>query len=65
VAELADATVSNTVEGNLVRVQVPASAPPVSDGRKIPVDVALSPVLLIVAVVVGILVLVGLATRPK
>jgi hypothetical protein len=27
VAELADATVSNTVEGNLVRVQIPASAP--------------------------------------
>ena len=27
VAEQADATVSNTVEGNLVRVQVPASAP--------------------------------------
>jgi uncharacterized membrane protein YphA (DoxX/SURF4 family) len=29
------------------------------------VDIAVSPVLLIVAVVVGILVLVGLATRPK
>jgi hypothetical protein len=27
VAELADATVSNTVGGNLVRVQIPASAP--------------------------------------
>src|SRR6266566_2746156 len=29
VAELADATVSNTVEGNLVRVQIPPSAPPI------------------------------------
>jgi hypothetical protein len=29
------------------------------------VDLAISPVLLIAAVVVGILVLVGLATRPK
>jgi uncharacterized membrane protein YphA (DoxX/SURF4 family) len=29
------------------------------------VDLAISPLLLIVAVVVGILVLVGLATRPK
>ncbi len=27
VAEQADATVSKTVEGNLVRVQIPASAP--------------------------------------
>lgn len=31
VAEPADATVSNTVEGNLVRVQIPASAPPFHD----------------------------------
>jgi hypothetical protein len=73
---MADATVSNTVEGNLVRVQIPASAPslaalpqlrgPDTLCREVAaMSVPLGPVGLIVVLVVVLLIVGAIVSRPK